>query len=581
MHQVFQDLKWPLVVAIWIVSMVLGTIGFYSYSVAAGEDFTKLDLLYRAVQLIAFEFNYLDGPVPWQLEVARFLMPALAAYAAIQALLAIFNRQWQMLMVRFFRNHVVVCGLGERGFCLAQEFLSHGYRVVVIEENTENPLLKRCRKAGVVILFGDATERGLLRRAGVVRAKYLVSVCPDDGTNAEIALKVRDVFCTGKGRALTVFVHMVDLELCNLLKGWELSAKTQSFRIEFFNVFERGARLLLRAHSSFPRMFDAREGMVKIVIIGLGKMGRSLVVQAARDWYMNRERYNNRLWITVIDKTAKSKMELLRLQFPRLERACTLDVQQMGVNDPAFERGEFLYDSKGHCDANVIYICFDDDVHVLVSALRLHQKTRQFKVPIIARMNQAAGLATLIKNERHVLDFEHIHTFCMLDKTCNLEALLGGTQEIIARAIHEDYVFNQKAAGETARSNPSLVDWEDLPVSLKESNQNQAAHIETKLNAIGCGIEPLQDWDAAFFGFQPEEIELLAEMEHERWLDEKRRNNWSYAPKTKNTQRKTSPYLVPWEELSDKARDSDRNMIKNLPSFLARAGFQIHRRTFS
>ena len=31
-------------------------------------------------------------------------------------------------------------------------------------------------------------------------------------------------------------------------------------------------------------------------------------------------------------------------------------------------------------DVDVIYICFDDDVHVLVNALTLHQKTKLLKV---------------------------------------------------------------------------------------------------------------------------------------------------------------------------------------------------------
>jgi voltage-gated potassium channel len=76
-------------------------------------------------------------------------MPALAAYAAIQALLAIFSKQWQMLMIRFYRNHVVVCGLGERGLRLAKDFSQHGYRVVVIEGVKDNNLVELCRKQGM------------------------------------------------------------------------------------------------------------------------------------------------------------------------------------------------------------------------------------------------------------------------------------------------------------------------------------------------------------------------------------------------------------------------------------------------
>lgn len=576
--KVLQDLKWPMVMAIWILSIVFGYIGFYRIALAEGVHLARLDLLYRAVQLIAFESGAVEGYVPWQLNVARFLMPALAAYAAIQALLAIFSKQWQMFMIRFYRNHVVICGLGERGLRLAKDFSLYGFRVVVIEGTKDNSLVEQCRRLGTVVLFGDATKRGLLRRAGVHKAKYLVAVCADDGTNAEIALKARDIVRNRKGQDLTVFVHMIDLELCNLLRGWELSAEAQSFRLEFFNVHERGARLMLATYTALSDVSKMLNGTPRMLLVGLGKLGRSLLVQAARDWHMKRLPAMNRLWIAVIDKSAESKAELLRMQYPQLEKACEIETWQIDENDPEFEKAAFLFDDEGNLKIDAIFICFDDDVHALVSALTLYHKTKEHKVPIIARMGQESGLATMIRNERYSLGFEDIHTFGLLDQTCNLESLLGGTHEVIARAIHYDYVNSRKQAGENSRTNPSMVDWNDLPETLKESNRHQAAHIEVKMKAIGCGIQPLNDWEAASFRFESGEIEQLAELEHQRWVEERRQNGWRFKPGLKNIAKKTSPHMVPWEDLSWEIKESDRYMVRNLPSFLAQAGFQIYRR---
>lgn len=570
------ELKWPMVIVIWILSVILGYIGFHSISLAEGVQLTRFDLLYRAVQLIAFESGAVEGHVPWQLNVARFLMPALAAYAAIQALLAIFSKQWQMFMIRFYRNHVVICGLGEKGLRLAKDFSKRGYRVVVIEGVKDNSLVEICRKQGTVVLFGDATKRALLRRAGILKAKYLVAVCADDGTNAEIALKARDIVRTRKGHDLTVFVHMVDLELCNLLRGWELAAEAQSFRLEFFNVHERGARLMLASYASAGT--QVLNGHPRMLLVGLGKLGRSLLLQAARDRYLEKLPENNRLRITVIDKTAESKISLLRMQYPQLEKACEIEICQIDENAPEFEKAAFLYDKNGNLKIDVIFICFDDDVHVLVSALTLYNKTKEHKVPVIARMGEESGLAALIRDERDSLGFEHIHTFGLLDQTCNPESLFGGTHEIIARAIHEDYVISQKQAGENSRTNPSMVSWDDLPETLKESNRHQAAHIEVKMKAIGCGIQPLNDWEAASFEFKHGEIEQLAELEHQRWVEERRQNGWLFKSGSKNIVKKTSPHMVPWEKLSWEIKESDRNMVRNLPSFLAQAGFQIYRR---
>jgi hypothetical protein len=406
-----------------------------------------------------------------------------------------------------------------------------------------------------------------------------VAVCPHDGTNAEIALQAREIVKKSKGRLLTAFVHIVDPELCNLLKAWELAAEASSFRLEFFNVFDRGARLMLRVYPSFQKEIEAEQGKPRMVIVGLGKMGRSLVVQAARDWWASNEKNKKKLQLTVIDKAAESTVELLQLKYPQLDKVCEFNVLQMEENSPDFERGAFLYGPQGQPIADVIFICFDDDVQVMVSALTLSRITRKHNIPIIARMSQEIGLATLIREEKYARGFENIYTFGLLDMTCNLKALLGGTHEVIAMAIHDDYVMNQKQLGETTRTNPSMVNWEDLPESLKESNRHQAAHIELKIKAIGCGIQPMNDWQAASFNFEPGEIEQLAELEHQRWMEERRQNGWIYKPGEKNIEKMTSPYIVPYEQLSWEIKESDRNMIRNLPSFLARAGFQIYRRT--
>jgi hypothetical protein len=116
-----------------------------------------------------------------------------------------------------------------------------------------------------------------------------------------------------------------------------------------------------------------------------------------------------------------------------------------------------------------------------------------------------------------------------------------------------------------------------LPEGIKESNRYQADHIGVKLKAVGYGIAPLADWDADKFEFAPEEVERMAQMEHERFVEERLRAKWRYAPGEKHLRRKSSPLLIPWENLPDAEKDKNRNTIRGLPIFLARAGFQVYR----
>ena len=148
--------------------------------------------------------------------------------------------------------------------------------------------------------------------------------------------------------------------------------------------------------------------------------------------------------------------------------------------------------------------------------------------------------------------------------------------EILARASHEEYVRSEKKKGFTPQTNPSMVPWEELPENLKESNRNQSEHIRVKLEAIGCDIAMTTDWDASVLEFSPKEVELLAEMEHERFVKERLRAGWRYS-RTKDLEKKTNPTPVPWKDLPEEEREKDRLFVRGLPKFLAKVGFQVYR----
>ena len=248
------------------------------------------------------------------------------------------------------------------------------------------------------------------------------------------------------------------------------------------------------------------------------------------------------------------------------------------VESPEFDRADFLLDLQGRCDVTQIYVCLGDDSVGTTAALRLHRRLRERKIPIIVSMVRATGLASLLGAERGVQDgFETLYAFGLLDRTCNAELLLGGTYEVLARATHEEYVRTQEAEGRTPETNPAMVPWDDLADSLKESNRAQSGHIGVKLKKIDCAIVPWSDWDAESFEFTPGEIELLAEMEHERWESERRGDHWTFASGPRNIEKKTSPYLVPWKKLTTEVQEWDRVTIRGMPGFLARAEFQIVR----
>ncbi|MFQ5864543.1 MAG: NAD-binding protein [bacterium] len=575
----WQAYQWPVIAGIALFALALGYIGFRNYFLALGESRWPLDIFYLALQLFVLQSGAILGPVGWELELARWLAPAVAAYTALKAVAVIFREQLQSLRVRFIKDHIVICGLGRKGLLLAQRFCELGRRVLVIEQNEGNDRIDRCREQGALVMIGNAVDQVLLRQARVHRAKHLISVCGDDGVNAEVAVLARELVKDRQGEVLTCIVHIVDPQLCHLLREQEIgTGRVDAFRLEFFNNFDSGARAWLNEYPAFDETGTVNGDRPHLLIVGVGRLGESLIVHAAKKWKALSSPANEKLRITIIDQLAKIKLESLCLRYPQLPKVCELVPQQINIESPDFQRADFLFDDHNKCNITSVYVCLDDDPFALSAALALHYRLREYKIPIVVRMTHDAGLATLLRGEEVAGGtFDRLHAFGLLDKTYKPELLLAGTHEILARAIHEDYVYKQRKEGQTPQTNPSMVPWEELPEQLKESNRRQADHIGIKLQAIGCGIAPLTDWDAELFEFTEEEIELMAEMEHERWMSERLQAGWRYAPGEKNIKKKTSPYLVPMQELPEEIKELDRNTVRELPLFLAQAGFQIYR----
>jgi voltage-gated potassium channel len=87
-------------------------------------------------------------------------------------------------------NHVILCGYGRNGKEAAHVLKNHGQRFVVIEEKQQvvDAMSTRYKE---LILVGNATQDEVLMRAGVMKAKALITTLPLDADNLFIVLSAR------------------------------------------------------------------------------------------------------------------------------------------------------------------------------------------------------------------------------------------------------------------------------------------------------------------------------------------------------------------------------------------------------
>jgi hypothetical protein len=570
--------QWLFIAALWLVTISLGFTGFMKHHEALNRGSSFWDIFYLTLQLFVMQSGDVT-PVPWQLDIARFIAPFVAAFTAVQAAALIFHEQVQKLFLFFLSDHVVICGLGRKGELIADEFRREGHQVVIIEKNGGNSAIEHCRVEDMTVLVGDATSGEILERAGIARARYLLVLTGNDGENAEIAAQARQLSKNRKRGVLNCLIHIVNPVLCSFLREQELSSPYESrFRLEFFNVFERGARALAERYLAPRRNGDAESGQEKppaprFMIMGMEELGEALVAEAARRWQAARGDAAEKMLIVILDRDAVRKRESLLRRYASLEKICSL----MAINGDAstgLQDSSFLLDDKGHCRVDWIFVCERDDSRALCAALALYQKVRSLDATLVIPMSGSTGLAALLA-AKQPQQGAGLQVFSLYEHTCGLELIVGGTHEIIARAMHEEYLKNRGRQGLSKEDRPSLAPWDELPERVREWTRRQADHVGIKLAAVGCALAPLTDLEEAPCEFSPREIETMVTLEHDRFVRERKSEGWTEGPM--DPKKKISPHLGPWEEVPPDIQELVRDTIRRMPAFLKEAGFRILR----
>lgn len=555
----------PLVVSLAaVIVVVFGVVGFKVAHVAT------LDALYRAIQLFGFGGSVGDHPNTW-LQIARFLGPVLVGYAAIRGVVALYREQFDLLRIRFLRDHVIVAGLGEAGFRLAAALDRDDWRVVAIESDVASPAIEGCRERGIIVVKGDATDPEVLERAGALDAELLVVTCGDDGTNVDVAGAARVRAAGPRRRVLTALVQLDDFELWHIIKAQALVDRDESrVRLEVFNILALGAELLLGAHPAFdPR----RPGSPHVLVVGTAGVGPSLVLEIVREWQNADRSEDDQLRVTIASPVAEVELKRIKGRYPGIDEVpgCRLDTWNVDL-----AHGEI---ANSPADVTGVYVCLESETEALARAIALRQQPALWRAPIvIAVADEEAGVGATVR--RALPAFERVRAFGVLSRTLTRDALYRHTTtEKIARLSHARHVETQLAEGASVEDDVSLLPWDDDRFPHRESNRMYADGIARKLADLGCMVvpAPLVDPRDPGFSLTDEEVERLAPAEHARWDEDMRRLGYTRGD-VKDHDRKLHPMIgVPYDELPESNKAKDREHVGSMVEILARVGFRIQR----
>ncbi len=127
-----------------------------------------------------------------------------------------------------------------------------------------------------------------------------------------------------------------------------------------------------------------------------------------------------------------------------------------------------------------------------------------------------------------------------------------------------------------SQADQEFATFASLPPDLKDSSIAYISSIHRKLDTLGYEVLPLGSCypERRITSFTESEVECLAILEHRRWLKERESAGWHYGA-TKNVSAHMSPYMVPWEELPDRAKEWNRSAVRSIPNLLASVNLAV------
>ncbi len=163
---------WPLLDSLYMTVITLTTVGYGEVHPLSteGQIFTMV-LLIAGVGIILYLLST---------EAKLLLEGQLQEYIGRSRLEKRINE---------LKSHYIICGFGRLGRTVAKEFKAKGLETLVIEIEP----VSQIDKDEFLIVEGDASSEEVLRTAGILRAKGLVSVLPSDAENLFVVLSAREL----------------------------------------------------------------------------------------------------------------------------------------------------------------------------------------------------------------------------------------------------------------------------------------------------------------------------------------------------------------------------------------------------
>jgi Trk K+ transport system NAD-binding subunit len=553
---IFQNLEKVVLIALSVLAFTLGFIGHTEYFKLQQTAVTLSDITYFTVNLFLMDFGA-SGKLPLSLDIARWLAPATLSYAIIKTFMSLINNKLQKYRLSHLSEHAIIIGLNKRSMNIALSFRKSGIKTVVVDEDANNRYWGELKREKVTTLVANPFDGVLHKTVNTLDAKYLFASTSSDNTNLHLIYSLLNLKNTQKtSQYLHSICQVHNSSLLNVLSDRPLFFNNHhnlSTRVVSINSLV--ARWLLNEygpHTQIPNFADL--ATCTLAIVGDNEFTPEFLLRIAEIGVYN---FSEKIHIVLLSAGASSICEGLKANYPAISDLISLEPITVDKGNV-----KHLQTAIQKISPNLIYVCHNEIDEKL---LALQHLTDHFMdVPInVCEIDNHGSFEWLISEFSQHSSVKFIDLNNAVD---DYDEIFGDGLDSIAIAIHNNYVAQQLKKGESVTQNSSLVEWDALAETLKNSNRNQADHVAIKCQYLTAKAYPSRE--EVKNALTPQNIASLARMEHERWVAEKKLAGWKYTASSKNALKRLSPSLIDWNSLSMDEQDKDKHTIEHLPALV-------------
>ena len=237
------------------------------------------------------------------------------------------------------------------------------------------------------------------------------------------------------------------------------------------------------------------------------------------------------------------------------------------------------FSRRGRPVRPAVIVCFEDERRTFRAVLALQRMLGQeaeagrltaAEVPIFAYLPTEVGLAEALESSAGRDGAFPVVPFGRFAEGELLEWVARPNLRDMARAVHEAY---------RSSVDGDVPAYDALSAPLRRSNEDAAAHVDVKLDAVGLYRRALRSGESPEVPIAPEDAGVLSTMEHGRYLGERLAAGWRYGPKpTDGRDTRQRPSFIPWDDLPEHEKHKDEEQVRAIGAMLKAIGqTAVHR----